>query len=108
MADTLIYKMSWDEVYERVRKLPEGKCYGVPRGGTFVAAMTSNAVDTYEEADYLVDDIIDSGETAEKWTNLTRKPFFSLVSKDEGLGWVEFPWERSDGEQPAEENIKRL
>jgi len=108
MADTLIYKMSWDEVYQRVRKLPEGKCFGIPRGGTFVAAMTGNAVGTIEEADYLVDDIIDSGETAKNWTNRTRKPFFSLVSKDEGLGWVEFPWERSNGELPAEENIKRL
>jgi GTP cyclohydrolase I len=108
MADTLIYKMSWEEVYERVGKLPKGKCYGVPRGGTFVAAMTGNAVDSFEEADYLVDDIIDSGKTAKKWVRRTRKPFLSLVSKDESLGWVEFPWERSEGELPAEENIKRL
>jgi len=108
MADIITYKMTWDEVYERVRKLPEGKCFGIPRGGTFVAAMTGNATDSFEEADYLVDDIIDSGETAKKWTDRTRKPIFSLVSKDEGLGWVEFPWERSDDELPAESNIKRL
>lgn len=79
-----------------ISSTPEGKFF----------SKTCSA--TFGEADYLVDDIIDSGETAKNWTNRTRKPFFSLVSKDEGLGWVEFPWERSNGELPAEENIKRL
>jgi GTP cyclohydrolase I len=106
MSET--YKMSWMEVYERVRKLPEGKCFGIPRGGTFVAAMTGNAVDTFEAADYLVDDIIDSGKTAKVWKEQTGKEIYTLVNKDEGLGWVEFPWERSVQELPAEDNIKRL
>ena len=103
--------ISWKDIYERIKKLPtNGKCYGVPRGGQVVAGLTGNAVDTPEEADYIVDDLVDSGKTKEKWLKkYPNKPFFVLYDKtvEKNLGWIEFPWEES-GERDAEDNVIRI
>jgi len=102
--------ISWKDIFERVEKLPKGKCYGVPRGGQVVAGLTGQAVDTPEEADYIVDDLIDSGRTKEKWIKkYPNKPFYVLYDKtiEKNLGWLEFPWEES-GERDIEDNIVRL
>ena len=102
--------ITWEEIYERIKLLPKGKCYGVPRGGQVVAGVTGNAVDTPEEADYILDDLIDSGRTAEKWKKkYPDKPFLALWNKieEKDLGWIEFPWEES-GEREAEDSVARL
>ena len=49
-----------------------------------------------DEAEVIVDDIIDSGETARRYSERYGKPIAVLVNKEqEGLMgvWVEFPWE---------------
>ena len=102
--------ISWEQIYERVKKLPKGKYYGVPRGGQIIAGLTGNAVDTPEQADYIVDDLIDSGRTAMKWKDKYPDiPFVALWNKidEKDLGWLEFPWEES-AERDAEDSVARL
>jgi GTP cyclohydrolase I len=83
------------------------RIYGVPRGGIPVAfelcsilrqtwpGKKINVVYTdWQKATIIVDDIIDSGRTKERFY---AKPFFALVDKkrDFPLGdWIVFPWER--------------
>lgn len=91
---------------------------GVPRGGHFAALLIAVAgyhhiVDTPDEADIVVDDIIDSGKTREGWIAKTGKTFYALVDKldpTQGYGelWVVFPWERGDEGEGGEDNVRRL
>jgi len=96
------YKMTWAEVYSRIENsIPKGKkCFGIPRGGFFVAAATGNAVGTPEEAEILVDDLTDSGRTRKYWKEkYPNKPFHVLLDKEkEGLKghWIIFPWETDE------------
>jgi len=104
------YKPTWAEIYCRLSTFPkEGSCYGVPRGGAVVAGLTGRAVDTPEQADFYVDDIIDSGATLARYKSLLDgKPFYALFDKraEQGLGWVVFPWEGSS-EGDAEDIVRR-
>ena len=108
--------MTWAEARELARNLPPGSCYGVPRGGAVVAAMTGRAVDDPEDADYIVDDIVDSGRTRVRWSKLCPgKPFVALVDRrlnPEDKRWVVFPWERSADpescDEGPEENVVRM
>jgi GTP cyclohydrolase I len=95
------------------------RLYGVPRGGVpaafavahEVAAMspiTTVVVDTPEQADFIIDDIIDSGSTKERYRHFG-KPFFALVDKafSHSSDWVVFPWEGTT-EGSAEDIPRRL
>ena len=111
------------------------KIYPVPRGGIpaaqsiqteFSAQFPEMNVDgsfqsgcfeiaeTPEEANVIVDDIIDSGETRTQFhRKFPNKPFFAVVDKthldkDWQDDWVVFPWERMNNEQGPEENIRRV
>ncbi len=95
------------------------KIYPVPRGGVPVAYMLTGhghkkvsfvVVNEPEEADVLVDDLIDSGSTLTQWLRrCPLKPFFALIDKRKpdghGIpwGWVVFPWE--SGEQSTDDTI---
>jgi hypothetical protein len=87
------------------------KVWGVPRGGVHVAQLLADLfgkelVDTPEEAHVIVDDITDSGKTAEKYAKLfPGKPFFSLYKSD-GTKWLVFPWEKKD--EGVDDNIARI
>ena len=49
--------ISWIEIYDRVKKLPEGKYWGIPRGGQVIAGLTGKAVDRIQDCDYIIDDL---------------------------------------------------
>ncbi len=94
------------------------KCYGVPRGGVPAAyALASefpiSIVDNPDEADFFLDDIIDSGATMERYCEeFPGKPFLALIDKTDPSceykgEWVVFPWEAS-AESSIEDNIVRL
>ena len=94
------------------------KVYGVPRGGVFIAyALRAKfsaleVVDNPADADFIVDDILDSGKTQEHYKTFYRsKPFFAMVepkTPDEKQ-WVVFPWEMGDGiVEGLEQNIVRI
>jgi GTP cyclohydrolase I len=109
MSSQLI--ITWTEVKHFVSTLDkEKKYYGVPRGGSYLSAMI-NPVSTPEEADIIIDDLIDSGATKERYA-LTHpeKPFVVMLDKttDKFLTgkWIVFPWELE--EKPAEDNFTRI
>lgn len=124
MTDKL--NLTWDDVHDRAKqtarlldKTPVPRLYPVPRGGIPAAQAVSffcravKLVERPEDATHMVDDIIDSGATRERYRRLfPNLPFHALVDKtdgDAGLPWVVFPWERMTGEQNGpQENIRRL
>lgn len=103
------YFITWTEIKERASKLDRSlKYYGVPNGGQPIAALL-NPVDTPEEADVIIDDLIDSGATMLRYEQYN-KPFITLFNKqtEEHLKgkWLIFPWEKKD--EPIEDNFKRI
>lgn len=106
---TMEYIITWKEIIKRVDRLDKSKkYYGVPRGGQPIAAML-NPVDTIEEADIIIDDLLDSGQTKQDYTKYD-KPFIVLFNKQtekELKGkWLVFPWEAK--EEPVENNFVRI
>lgn len=118
-----VYRMLWPEVMIRVEKLCErpelrGRqlVYGVPRGGAVVAGLVGRDLDfqatqSLEAATLIVDDIVDSGRTKERYARLRPGvPFLALVDKSNGdkdLGWVVFPWEEPDPSKDLEDTVVR-
>ena len=111
-----IYQMTMDEVIRRINtRLPKkGIAFGVPRGGATVAAimagMGRKTTQNPECADFIVDDIIDSGKTFKRWKSwFPELPFCALVDSnvDKGLGWIQFPWEH-EAKRDVEDNVVRL
>ncbi len=109
--------LSWAEIDRLVdglaSRLPPGsRCWGVPRGGSVVAAMLRSKHGVAITADssdatIAVDDLIDSGRTArmvkEKY-NLNLEP---LLVKDNS-DWVVFPWEGTELTEDAENTVTRM
>lgn len=100
------------------------RLFGVPRGGVYAAMLVSQAweqvelVESLWDADAVVDDLIDSGETRIKIKTAHDVPFFSLYDKQtentEGV-WIVFPWERTqtpwqgnDEKQGPTDAIRRI
>lgn len=102
-------KITWKEVKDKVKELPKGKYWGVPKGGMYVAAML-DAVDNIEDADYIIDDLIDSGSTMRRYRTLyPDKPFIGLFDKRNGdTNWLVFPWEIEDETKEIEDYLLRI
>jgi GTP cyclohydrolase I len=88
------------------------KAYPIPRGGVPAALAVARfvpiqIVDSPDEADFYIDDLIDTGSTLERFAG---KPFFALLDKrswPHGQEWVVWPWEGS-AEGGIEDNVRRL
>jgi GTP cyclohydrolase I len=89
--------------------------YPIPRGGVPAALALANGrlslrlVDTPEEADFIFDDLIDTGATLERFKHFG-KPIFALIDKRtwaHGDDWVVWPWE-GDAVGGIEDNIRRM
>jgi len=109
MEGTMI-DISWHNLYARLKNAPAGKLYGIPRGGAIVAGMTGRAVNLPEQADWIVDDVKDSGATAARYQEKFNRPVWCLVDKEEEnlLGqWVRFPWEESDPQADITDTVRR-
>jgi GTP cyclohydrolase I len=91
--------------------------YAVPRGGIpaayAIAAAGANIylVDEPDNARLIIDDIVDSGATRDRFAKYNL-PFFSLIDKGDAMyedAWIVFPWEVSSAsDQSATDNITRL
>jgi GTP cyclohydrolase I len=111
-----IIKLTWPEVRSRLVRatfaFPSSATYfGIPRGGSIVAALTGRMADTPEHADVLIDDIVDSGKTRTEWHNrFPEKPFVTLWDKMNGdpRVWVQFPWEPDADKDIADTVIRQL
>jgi len=105
--------VTWSDVNSFVSQLKAGKVYGVPRGGAVLAgvahAMRPDVVPVAapQHADYVLDDIVDSGRTRIAHAGL---PFVAMFDKTNGhkdVGWVVFPWEHSDELKDNEDTVVR-
>jgi len=110
-TQTMEYFVTWQMIRERLSEFDRSlKYYGVPRGGQPIAAML-NPVDKPEEADIIIDDLIDSGKTRDRYVLKYGKPFVGLFDKINEIElqnkWLIFPWEAMDEASP-EENIVRI
>jgi GTP cyclohydrolase I len=91
--------LSWDYVFGQLEAIDQpGKLvYGVPMGGLAAAAFLRHARTVHEPiaADYILDDIVDSGRTREKYAaSYPSIPFACIHKKAEGdTRWVVVPWE---------------
>ena len=103
-----------------INKMPGGivPAYAVPRGGISAAyaMMAAGArihlVDRPEDAAVIVDDLIDSGATALRYSSYN-VPFVALIDKrnahyEKGT-WLVFPWEVNETHDHSfEDNVTRL
>ena len=99
----------------------ELRCYPIPRGGVPVAYAVYDRtecpiviVNNPGEADFFIDDIIDSGATMQRYCDEhPGRAFFALVDKTAGEykdEWVVFPWEKDKDhiDNSAEDIVTRL
>lgn len=92
--------------------------FGVPRGGIYAALLIGNAlsfrgvpvelVEKVHQGCYVIDDIIASGSTRERFQKVNHLGFYALYEKAPGDGWVVFPWERMKDESGPETSIMRI
>lgn len=95
---------------------PDGpvRAYAVPRGGIPAALaigkhMNLILVQRPEDAQIIVDDLIDTGKTSLK-SEFAARPFFALLDKrkwDLGNEWVVWPWEETAA-SGIEDHITRI
>lgn len=86
------------------------KCYAIPTGG-ISAALAVRAffgfemVDSPEQADFFIDDLVDTGKTRDAYAKrFPGIPFFALFDKQGKTSpWYVFPWEK-DG-RSADDSI---
>lgn len=104
----------WDEnsLLKEDRKI---KIYGIPRGGNHVAILFRSIfpnefciASNPEDADLLVDDIFDTGETAKVWCSRYKKKIVVLYKSIEESTWLVFPWEAIQDETAPTENVRRI
>lgn len=101
------------------------RLYGVPRGGVPVSIIAGQIYENRghwvafvkdpSEADVILDDIIDSGETRNRVMNQSspRQPIFRAVvdktnpdnHRDE---WIVFPWEETDEKKDITDHVLRV
>ena len=95
------------------------KCYAIPRGGVSAAYVIQkyvnfHLVDTPHQADFFIDDLLDSGETMRRFCDeYPGRPFLTLINKSNSKywgRWIVFPWEVEDDgtDKSATDIITRL
>jgi GTP cyclohydrolase I len=116
-SNTQIIKraLTWQQVQKLCNRgtAPRNKkIFGVPRGGCIIASLLIQRgciiVEDPLDADVIIDDIIDSGETKKRFSqSYPELPFWAAFHKRKTDGWISFPWE-SNEESGIEDNIRRI
>ncbi len=113
-------EVGWPEILQRVATIQKAwrvkvstPVFGVPRGGCAIAALVGVPVDRADEAELIVDDLVDSGATRAKFRRLhPNKPFAALFDKtiepDCHEPWLVFPWETGDERVGPTDAVVRL
>lgn len=114
-------ELSWEKLFSAVDNLSRDldkqvttRVYGIPTGGSFVALLLRQygfrTLDHPEPGCYVVDDIIDSGQTISKYCKehscyaLFHKkttPGSFMLGQEEIDCWIKFPWEHSAAPEDA-------
>lgn len=106
--------ITWSQVFERLAALDvRGKLvWGVPRGGAILVGLLCGVRKDFTvaidpgEADLILDDLIDSGATRDRYAHLyPNAEFIGLFPKD---GWLVFPWEHPDPAVDNADHVRRL
>lgn len=89
-----------DEILEK--KLGVPKVFGIPTGGVFVAyslqsCLAIEVVDDVKDADIIVDDILDSGRTMSRYSEMNPKAICLAAYNSTGH-WITFPWDKGENE----------
>ena len=109
--------LTWDDVFSRIEYIKKKykidkktKIYGVPKNGMILSGFFNSInVVNPEEADLILDDIIDSGSTKKKFKKLfPKKKFVALFEKDSNVDWVNFPFEKKLDEDQNDTVIRLL
>lgn len=106
-------RVRWQETHDDWDEDHAPKVYGVPRGGCVIAPIIGWPVDRPGEADLIVDDLVDSGATRDRYKQgYPTTPFevlFDKTTEPEVRGlWLEFPWEESDPSTGPVDHLLRL
>lgn len=102
-----------DRIIDKAPTPSFGKVYGIPEGGYHIAYLIEALglgviVDDPEEADCIVDDIIDSGKTIDAWkSKYPNKKFFIPYIKENPQVWYVFPWEATK-KKSGEDIVTRM
>lgn len=109
--------LTWEDIFSRIEYIKKKykidkktKIYGVPKNGMILAGFF-NAVNVPapEDADFILDDIIDSGTTKKKFKQLfPKKKFITLFEKDAKVDWVNFPFEKQIDEDQNDTVVRLL
>lgn len=111
--------LSWRDVHRLAANLvarQDGRefdgVYGVPRGGNVPAAIVADRLnlpqlDKPTFKTLIVDDLIDSGATRDRFVSDGHR-FDALLTKQEGDGWIVFPWEQHEEATGPTDAVRRL
>ena len=114
--DRKAVELTWDDILSQITKIKKKnkinsktKIYGVPKNGMILAGFFGcKNVYNPKEADFILDDIVDSGRTKNKYKKLYPKiKFLTLYTKKKNSPWVNFPFEKQVDED-QEDTIVRL
>lgn len=113
-SQSMEYIITWNQIQKVAEDLIQKnilskntKVWGVPRGGQYLMAFFTPAKSP-EDADVIIDDLIDSGSTFNQWQKkYPNKRFVAFFEKPFGdKRWYIFPWEKKD--EPLKDNIVRI
>ena len=111
LTNSDVFKVAANTLAKIVEENKEGtiRVYGIPRGGVPVAyclaALSPRilVVSDPQSANIIVDDVIDSGATLNRWRlSFPHKKFYALFNKrlmrfgDKQPSWIVFPWESNE------------
>lgn len=106
--------VTWKEIFERLDKVDrQGMVYGIPKNGMLLTAFLRKAIPTADitKADWILDDIVDSGRTkAKAIAQCPGTPFVSLYEAKDQDSWLVFPWEneQDDGQDLVARQIQYI
>ena len=109
--------IKWDDIMKGLADIdqPGIRVYGVPRGGMLASAFLkkAEAVHDVEVADVILDDVIDSGATRDRYVKqYPEKRFVAIADKinDKNLRgrWLVFPWESGDPTADKTDTVRRV
>lgn len=119
LADEIMTKHQ--SVIDYTSTVPRIRIFGVPRGGVYAALLLSNAfsrrgvhaeiMPCAETASIIVDDLVDSGKTKQKYQEMyPDKPFFTITerNREHNDAFIVFPWEMELESNGPEDNVRRL
>lgn len=107
--------LSWEDVFDKLELVDcsYNIIYGIPKGGMIAAGYLEHAKNTpdIDEANIILDDLIDSGRTAQAYQKtFPNKDFLALFDKQDFENvWLVFPWEEEHpgGQDSIQDNITR-